>query len=553
MPSPELAVMPAPSMPPSPTISGRSITLNTMITGALKSKVDRIWDTFWSGGISNPTTVIEQFTYLLFIKQLDDQQNDITLRKQLGDPNAPDDIFSENQQHLRWRNLMQLKDEELKQTINDEVFPFIRAGLGSEGFARHMERASFGIDNEGTLASVMQQINDLNFSNRDIAGDLYEYMLSKLATSGTNGQFRTPSHIVDLMVALMQPTPSDKIIDPAAGTAGFLVGASDWIRQNHKDDLADKRIREDFFANGLTGYDFDATMVRIAAMNLYMHGFQNPNISYRDSLQQIPDAEKEIYDMILANPPFSGSIDQKKLDPDLSSLFSTKKTELLFVARFLSLLKPGGRAAVIVPEGVLFGSTKAHKALRKELVERQQLDAVIKLPSGTFKPYSGVSTAILCFTRADHEGATDGVWFYEVRADGRSLDDKRTPLLDEHLLGPLPTERPRDSDNINDNPPLVPLSDEQLAHNNLPDTLARFRDRDGAEKERERTEQSFIVPVDEIREADYDLSMNRYKEIVLDAEETRNPLEILAEIKELDTKISSGLADLEAMLKGGQS
>ncbi|WP_257202539.1 class I SAM-dependent DNA methyltransferase [Corynebacterium cystitidis] len=524
-----------------------------MITGALKSQVDKIWDTFWSGGISNPTTVIEQFTYLLFIRQLDEQQNEITLRKQIGDPNAPDDIFAEDQQHLRWRNLMQLKDEELRQTISDDVFPFIRGGLGSQGFARHMAKASFGIDNEGTLASVMQQINDLNFTNRDMAGDLYEYMLSKLATSGTNGQFRTPSHIIDLMVALMQPTPHDKIIDPAVGTAGFLVGASDWIKRNHRDELADKRIREDYLANGLTGYDFDATMVRIAAMNLYMHGFQDPNISYRDSLQKMEDAEKGIYDIVLANPPFSGSIDQKKLDPDLNSLFNTKKTELLFIARFLSLLKPGGRAAVIVPEGVLFGSTKAHKALRKALVECQQLDAVIKLPSGTFKPYSGVSTAILCFTRTDLEGVMKGVWFYEVRADGRSLDDKRTPLLDEHLLGPLPTERPRDSENINDDPPLVSLSDEQLAFNNLPDTLARFRDRDGAEKDRERTEQSFIVPVDEIREADYDLSMNRYKEIVLNAEETRDPLEILAEIKDLDAEITSGLADLEAMLKGGQN
>lgn len=519
-----------------------------MITGALKSQVDKIWDTFWSGGISNSMTVIEQFTYLLFMRQLDERQANIDFQRTVGV--APDkaDVFDENHQHLRWRNLMEISDgTQRRARIVEEVFPFLRE-LGGSDFAQHMRNASFGIENPATLISVMKQVNDLQFANRDIAGDLYEYMLSKLSASGTNGQFRTTSHIIDLMVELMRPSPSQRVIDPACGTSGFLVAAAEWTRHHHAKELLDARLRTQFNEFGLTGFDFDSTMVRIAAMNMFMHGFEDPNISYRDSLQQIPHADQEAFDLILANPPFAGSIDESSMDPALSNLVSSKKTELLFIARFLTLLKPGGRAAVIVPEGVLFGSTKAHKQIRKHLLDDQRLDAVIKLPSGTFKPYSGVSTAILCFTRTDREG-TEDVWFYEVTADGFSLDDKRTPLLDAHLLGPSPTVRPRNPELADDHPEPATLTADQHKANNLPDVLARWNERTGSERDRARTQQSFTVPAQEIREADYDFSMNRYKEIVFDAEDTRDPLEIITEIKELDAEISVGLSKLEAMLQ----
>ena len=519
-----------------------------MITGALKSQVDKIWDTFWSGGISNPISVIEQFTYLLFMRQLDERQASNDFQRNLGVDPSTADIFDENHQHLRWRNLMDISDGTARRkVIVEEVFPFLRE-LGGEGFARHMRNASFGIENPATLISVMKQVNDLKFANKDIAGDLYEYMLSKLSTSGTNGQFRTTSHIIDLMVELMRPSPSHRVIDPACGTAGFLISASEWTRHHHGDELLDARIRTQYNESGLTGCDFDSTMVRIAAMNMYMHGFEDPNISYRDSLQQVPHEDQEAYDIVLANPPFAGSIDESSMDPALSNLVSSKKTELLFVARFLTLLKPGGRAAVIVPEGVLFGSTKAHKQIRKHLLDDQRLDAVIKLPSGAFKPYSGVSTAILCFTRTDR-GSTDEVWFYDVTADGYSLDDKRTPLLDAHLLGPTPTVRPRDPEVADDNPDAATLTAEQHESNNLPDVLTRWQERTGAERDRTRTEQSFTVPAEEIREADYDLSMNRYKEIIFDAEDTRDPREIIAEIREIDAEIAAELSKLEAMLQ----
>ncbi|WP_080792407.1 type I restriction-modification system subunit M [Corynebacterium pacaense] len=519
-----------------------------MITGALKSQVDKIWDTFWSGGISNPITVIEQFTYLLFMKQLDDRQANNDFQRSIGVEPSTADIFDTDHQRLRWRNLMEVSDgTQRRELIVSEVFPFLRT-LGGTGFGQHMSNANFGVESPATLISVMRQVNDLSFANKDITGDLYEYMLSKIATSGTNGQFRTPSHIIDLMVELMRPSPTQRVIDPAAGTAGFLVAAAEWTRTRHEDELYDARLRALYEASGLTGFDFDSTMVRIAAMNMFMHGFENPNISYRDSLQQIPDEDREAFDLVLANPPFAGSIDETNLDPSLAGLITSKKTELLFLTRFLTLLKPGGRPAVIVPEGVLFGSTKAHKQLRKHLLDDQRLDAVIKLPSGTFKPYSGVSTAILCFTRTDR-GATDDVWFYEITADGFSLDDKRTPLLGTHLLGPTPTVQDKNPEDPDDHPDPATLTEEQHKANNLPDVLARWNQRTTSERARARTEQSFTVPAEEIRAADYDFSMNRYKEIILDVEETRDPLDILAEIKALDREIAEGLSALEDMLK----
>ena len=528
-------------------------TLKYMITGALKNNVDRIWDTFWSGGISNPVSVIEQFTYLLFIKDLDERQVQIDKRRALGDPTATEDIFDASQQDLRWRNLIEDRDiARRKATIINKVFPFIKA-MGGTGFQEHMANASFDIESEATLSRVMELIDQLHFSNKDMKGDLYEYMLDKLSTSGTNGQFRTTSHIIELLVALMEPTPQQRIIDPACGTAGFLVAANDWIAHHHRADLFNKDTRTTFTNEGLTGFDFDKTMVRIAAMNMFMHGFEEPNISYRDSLQQLPTTFDEAFDLVLANPPFAGSLDKDAVDPKLKSVTTAKKTEILFVHRFLQLLKPGGRAAVIVPEGVLFGSTKAHKALRKTLVEDQRLDAVIKLPSGAFKPYSGVSTAVLCFTRTD-SGGTDEVWFYDVTADGYSLDDKRIPLLDAPLLGPSPASHIQDLSDpaLAEDPTPVTLTQEQLKLNNLPDVVARWHSRTTDERERARTDYSFTVPKDEIAQTDYDLSMNRYKEIVLEVEETRDPMEIIAEIEELDRDITQGLANLKAMLSEGK-
>lgn len=523
-----------------------------MITGSLKNSVDQIWTTFWSGGISNPMSVVEQFTYLLFIRQLDENQNKLDQKEALGVPVAEDEkIFKKDQQHLRWKNLMALTDPEaLKTTVQEEVFPFLLT-LGGDGMSAHMRHASFGIDNPNTLRSVMGLINELDFRNKDLLGDLYEYLLSKLSTSGTNGQFRTPQHIIQLMATIMAPQPGERIIDPACGTAGFLVNAADYVKANHEQALLLKDNQETFKEKSFYGYDFDATMVRISAMNMFMHGFEEPNIAYRDSLAQIPKEDQETFDLVLANPPFKGNVDESSLDSRLTKLAKTKKTELLFLSRFLTLLKVGGRAAVIVPEGVLFGTSTAHKAVRKELIENQKLDAVIKLPSGVFKPYSGVSTAILCFTRTDSK-ATDHVWFYEMRADGYSLDDKRTPLADAHLLGPTPTARPQDENNPMDRPEPAAWNDELHAKNNLPDIVARFANRDTTEKGRARTEQSFCVPVEEIAANSYDLSMNRYKEIVFDNVETRDPMDIIADIEALDQEIATNMAALKELLGGNK-
>lgn len=518
-----------------------------VITGSLKNQVDRVWDTFWSGGISNPMDVIEQFTYLLFIRQLDERQNELDQKKLLGVPVHDEEIiFTTEQEDLRWKNLMQIGDPtELHNTMATRVFPFLKT-MGTGTLAALFQDASFGISSPSTLRKTMELINDLDIKNRDITGDLYEYMLSKLATSGTNGQFRTPQHIIDLLVELMAPKLGERIIDPACGTAGFLINASEWMKRTYREDLYNTNERERFYQDTFTGYDFDRSMVRIAAMNSYMHGFEKPNISYRDSLGELPLEEQAVYDVILANPPFSGSLDAERVDPVIRKLANTKKTELLFLARFLTLLKVGGRAAVIVPEGVLFGSTKAHKVLRKELVENQKLDAVIKLPSGVFKPYSGVSTAVLCFTKTD-SGGTDEVWFYDMLADGRSLDDKRTPLLPENLLGPTPHE-PITAENQFEDPAPVQLTDEQLAKNNLPDLLARFRNRTTTEPGRARMEQSFTVGIDDIRATDYELSMNRYKEIVFEDEDTRDPKDILNEITQLDGEIADALSTISGLL-----
>ena len=524
-----------------------------MITGSLKNQIDRVWDTFWSGGISNPMDVIEQFTYLLFIRQLDEQQNQVdkkkTQAKILGiTVHDEENIFTPDEQDLRWKNLMQIGDPEQLHTIMvTRVFPFFKT-IDAGTLSAVFQDATFGINSPSTLRKAMELINEINIKNRDITGDLYEYMLSKLAVSGTNGQFRTPQHIIDLLVELMEPQLGEKIIDPACGTAGFLINAAEWMKLKHKQSLYNTNTRQKFYDDTFTGYDFDRAMNRIATMNSYMHGFNEPNIAYRDSLSELPAHEREYYDIVLANPPFAGSLDAERVDPAIRKIANTKKTELLFLARFLTLLKVGGRAAVIVPEGVLFGSTKAHKALRQELVENQKLDAVIKLPSGVFKPYSGVSTAVLCFTKTD-SGGTDEVWFYDMLADGRSLDDKRTALLPDNFLGPAPYETVTEETPFQDTTP-VELTTEQLEKNNLPDLVARFRKRNSSERDRKRTDQSFTVNIEDIRDTGYELSMNRYKEIVFEDEETRDPQDILDDIIALDSEITEALAEVCNILGG---
>jgi type I restriction enzyme M protein len=356
-------------------------------------------------------------------------------------------------------------------------------------------------------------------------------MLSKIASAGQNGQFRTPRHIIQLMVEMTAPTPTDIICDPASGTCGFLVAASEYIRDNHPGALTDPALSKHFQNEMFNGYDFDNTMLRIGSMNMQLHGVQNPNISYKDSLAQEHAGDIEAYSLVLANPPFAGSLDYESTAKDLLQVVKTKKTELLFLALFLRLLKPGGRAAVIVPDGVLFGSSKAHKELRRMLVEDQKLDGIVSLPSGVFKPYAGVSTAILLFTKTN-SGGTDNVWFYDLQADGRSLDDKRSPLLAEDKLGVNAT-----------------LSDDEHVKNNLPDALARWNERDGTELDRARTHQSFCVPKSDIAANDYDLSINRYGQVVYDEIEYEAPAEILDKLAALEDEIQQGIDDLKTLLR----
>jgi type I restriction enzyme M protein len=369
--------------------------------------------------------------------------------------------------------------------------------------------------------------------DRDTKGDVYEYMLGKIASAGQNGQFRTPRHIIQLMVELTAPQPTDVICDPACGTAGFLVAAGEHLRERHPNILHDAAQREHFHHRMFHGFDFDNTMLRIGSMNMLLHGVENPDIRYRDSLAQDHAGEEEKYTLLLANPPFAGSLDYENTAKDLLQIIKTKKTELLFLALFLRLLKPGGRAAVIVPDGVLFGSSTAHKELRRLLVEAHKLDAVVKLPGGVFRPYAGVSTAILLFTKTN-SGGTDQVWFYDVEADGWSLDDKRTPLLSDDKLGPVPR---------------TALAVDEHAKNNLPDVLARWVQRSGTERERPRTAQSFCVPKADIAAQGYDLSLNRYKEVVHEAVEHRAPKEILADLAKLEEEIQRGMKELEGMLR----
>jgi type I restriction enzyme M protein len=512
-----------------------------MLTGELRSQIDSIWNAFWSGGISNPLEVMEQITYLLFLRRLDEMHAlEENKAQRLGKPierriyPEGNDPKGRDYNDLRWSRFKHFAAGEMFEVIGEHVFPFLR-GMGGDGstYAHHMKDARFTIPTPALLAKVVDLLDHVPMEDRDTKGDLYEYMLGKIASAGQNGQFRTPRHIIRLMVELTAPNAKDVICDPASGTCGFLVAAGEYLRDKHPEILRDAASREHFHHGMFHGYDFDNTMLRIGSMNMMLHGVDNPDIRYKDSLAQDHAGDEEKYSLILANPPFAGSLDYENTAKDLQAIVKTKKTELLFLALFLRLLKPGGRAAVIVPDGVLFGSSKAHKQLRQMLVEEQKLDAVISLPSGCFKPYAGVSTAILLFTKTN-SGGTDNVWFYDMKADGWSLDDKRQPLLAEDKL---------------DLAPLHILNAEEHAKNNLPDLQSRWKLRDSSERQRARTEQSFCVPLTDIVANGYDLSINRYKEVVHEEVEHLPPKEILAKLAKLEDEIQAGMKALEGMLR----
>lgn len=492
-----------------------------MIVGDLRSKVDSIWDTIWTGGITNPITAIEQITYLMFIKLLDDNQqkdeskaNSLGIkldRKVFGDGvcKINDDLEIEYEK-LRWHVFHNFEPKVMYETIRDYVFPFIKT-IGDSTFSKYMDSAIFMIPTPLVLHKIVDGIDAMDMNNKDIMGDVYEYLLSKMAASGNNGQFRTPRHIINMMVDLMDPTLDDNILDPAMGSAGFLLSSIRYVDEHQADDLLIPEKREYFRSKLVTGFDTDQSMLRIGAMNLMLHGVDSPNIKYQDSLSN-DNTEREAYSMIMANPPFAGSLFPDQVSKDLLALANTKKTELLFVALFIKMLKTGGRCASIVPDGVLFGGSSAHKALRKELVENQKLTAVISMPSGVFKPYAGVSTAILIFTKTN-SGGTDKVWFYDMKADGFSLDDKRAPIKE----------------------------------NDIPDIIERFHNLN-IEEDRKRTDQSFFVPKEEIAKNGYDLSLNKYKEIEVPTIEYPPTSEILADIEKLDKEVAENLAELKNLL-----
>ena len=485
-----------------------------MITGELKNKIDGIWDIFWSSGMTNPLSVIEQITYLMFIKILDDNEVKKEANAATFDMPVADPVFDAEHQNCRWHIFRNYEAEAMFTNMTEKVFPFIKNDLSAgkdTAFARYMKDAIFLMPNARVLVRVIDALDELDLNNKDIMGDVYEYLLSQMATSGTNGQFRTPRHIIRMMTELMQPTLEDNICDPAMGSAGFICEAARYVTDNYKSELMKKENKKHYTTTMFSGFDTDQTMLRIGAMNMMLHGVEAPNITWQDSLSE-DNTHREEYSLIMANPPFTGSLDKETIAKDLLKVASTKKTELLFLALFLKTLKVGGRCACIVPDGVLFGSSNAHKSIRKEIVANNRLEAVISMPSGVFKPYAGVSTAIMIFTKTGN-GGTDNVWFYDMKSDGFSLDDKRSPV---------------------DN-------------SDIPDIIERFRNLD-KESGRERTEQSFFVPVQEIVDNDFDLSINKYKKTEYVAVEYPPTSEIMAEIKELNKQIEMEISELEKML-----
>ncbi len=510
-----------------------------MITGVIKNKVDKIWTDIWAGGITNPLTVIEQLTYFMFIRSLDEKELENEVFENMANQKV-DKIFPQSEigQSMRWSKFKEKDARDIFDIISQRVFPAIKKmkygqlpdfnekgelieipdnelkkESGKTAFSKYMEGATFLIPTPQVVQKIITSLDDLyeqDIAGLDMQGDLYEYMLGKLATAGQNGQFRTPKHIREMMVKLLEPTPEDYIVDPACGTAGFLVSASDYIREKYESTMTEEQW-EHFISTMFTGFDTDNTMLRISAMNLMLHSITNPEILYKDSVSKQNQISGK-YTICLANPPFKGTVDAESINDDLKSITNTKKTELLFLALFIRLLKIGGRCACIVPDGVLFGSSNAHKSIRKELVENHKLQAVISMPSGVFKPYAGVSTAVLLFTKTG-AGGTDYVWFYDMKADGFTLDDKRSETLE----------------------------------NDIPDIIERFHSLE-KETDRKRTEQSFFVPKEEIVENGYDLSINKYKKVEYVPVEYPPTSEIIAGIKELQKKISEGIEELEGML-----
>ena len=511
-----------------------------MITGIIKNKIDKIWTDIWAGGITNPLTVIEQLTYLMFIRSLDEKELENEEFANMTGETA-DLIFPQSEigQAMRWSKFKDRDSREIFDLVSQRVFPAVKkmkygklpdfndkgelieiadrtdAEQVQTAFSRYMDSAVFVIPNPQVLQKIITGLDDLyehDIADLDMQGDLYEYMLGKLSTAGQNGQFRTPKHIREMMVELVAPTPNDLICDPACGTAGFLVSAAEYIRKHYEDTMTDEQW-ENFSNRTFTGYDTDHTMLRISAMNLMLHSITNPDIDYKDSVSKQNNVSGK-YTVCLANPPFKGTVDTESINDNLKAVTNTKKTELLFLALFLRLMQKGGRCACIVPDGVLFGSSKAHKAIRQELIENHQLKAVISMPSGVFKPYAGVSTAVLVFVKTD-AGGTDNVWFYDMKADGFSLDDKRS----------------------------------EIADNDIPDIISRFHDFDG-EKDRERTEQSFFVPKQEIVDNDYDLSINKYKKTEYVAVEYPPTGEIMADLDGLYKELGGVLSELGGLLNG---
>ena len=501
-----------------------------MVTGELRSQIDRLWLEFHSGGITDPLTVIVQMSYLLFCRMLDEAEtNKERMARHSGKP-AADLMFGSEQQDLRWSHFRHSSGEPLLAHVRDNVFPFLRTLGERQGMGSLMKDAQLLIVKPSLLASAIATIDGLNLGSTDTKGDLYEYLLSKLTTAGINGQFRTPRHIQEAMVRMVRPKPTDTIADPACGTAGFLVKVMEYLRKEYSspemvfndadgnpvypgDKLAP--WQQHIQTRLLTGFDFDQTMLRMSSMNLLLHGIDGQCIHYQDTLSDsfkdnFPEQARDYFDLVLANPPFKGNLDKDDIAEELSRVVKSTKTELLFLARMVSMLKLGGRCAVIVPDGVLFGSSKAHVALRKMLVEENQLDGVVSLPSGVFKPYAGVSTAILFFTRG---GNTSNVFFFDVQADGYSLDDKRTKV---------------DADD-------------------LPELVRRWDARD-PQKDTDRTSQAFFVSVDDIRGQNYDLSLNKYKEQVYEAEQYDAPEVILGRIEALEKEVQQGLGELRGML-----
>lgn len=491
-----------------------------MITGELKSQIDKIWTDFWTGGIANPLTVIEQFTYLLFIRRLDEIQLLKEKQANLVGIEIKDPVYMEEEKPLRWSSFRNADPETMYRLFQKEegVFDFMK-NVGAKGsiFADFMKGATFMIPTPRLLDMVVQQIDKIKMEDRDTKGDLYEYLLSKIATSGTNGQFRTPRHIIKMMTELVKPQKDDVICDPATGTAGFLVACGEYFHQYHSDWFMDAAFRDHYNNRMFNGVDFDSTMLRIAAMNLQLHGIEFPQLSGKDALSESNKGMSDQFTLVLANPPFKGSLDYDAVESSILAKVKTKKTELLFLGLILRILKTGGRCAVIVPDGVMFGSSNAHQQIRQELVENQRLQAVISMPSGVFKPYAGVSTAIMLFTKTN-SGGTDQVWFYDMQADGFSLDDKRNPIT----------------------------------ANDIPTIIEQWNSLENGAKHSDfldRTASSFLVPFAEIKANNWDLSINKYKEtnhveVVYDSIKT-----ILSDIKQLDAQRVEALNQLEELLK----